>query len=133
LTLDVKPQGLLVARTAIADSGCRGNGPQGIFAVRPELRVPFAGAWVACGLAGWDRRAGSEKNTPDTSPSVRLVATDPVDVARSEDGHAVSPIIARQDSGSVAGGGQVGPAINLDVDCGEDRHLALQAIPALRV
>ena len=27
LTLDVKPQGLLGARTAIAHSGCRGNGP----------------------------------------------------------------------------------------------------------
>ena len=62
-----------------------------------------------------------------------LVATDPGDVALSEDGHAVSPIIAPQHSGSIAGGGQVGPAINLDVDCGEDRHLALQAIPALWV
>ena len=64
---------------------------------------------------------------------VGLVATDPGDLARSEDGHAVSPFIAPQHSGSVAGGGQVGPAINLDVDFGEDRHLALQAIPALRV
>jgi hypothetical protein len=65
--------------------------------------------------------------------SVGLVATDPVDAARSEDGHAVSPIIAPQYSSSVAGGGQVGPAINLECDCGKDRHLTLQAIPALRV
>ena len=26
--------------------GCRGGGPQGIFTVRPELLVPFAGKWA---------------------------------------------------------------------------------------
>ena len=46
LTLDIKPQSLLGAQTAIAHSGCRGAGAQGIFAVRPELLVPFAGEWA---------------------------------------------------------------------------------------
>ena len=47
---------------------------------------------------------------------VGLAATDSVNIAISEDGHAVSSIIAPQHSGSVAGGSQVGPAFNLDVD-----------------
>jgi hypothetical protein len=64
---------------------------------------------------------------------VRPVATDPGDFDRSGNGHAFTPFIAPQHSGSAAGEGQAGPAINLDVDFGEDRHLALQAIPTLRV
>ena len=47
LALDIEPQGLLGAQTAIAHSGCRGSGPQGIFAVQPELLVPFTGEWAA--------------------------------------------------------------------------------------
>jgi len=47
LALELKPQGLLGAQSAIAHSGCRGGGPQGIFTVRPELLVPFAGKWAA--------------------------------------------------------------------------------------
>ena len=47
LTLEVKPVGFLGTETSIAHLGCRGGGPQGIFAVRPELLVPFAGEWAA--------------------------------------------------------------------------------------
>ncbi len=34
-------------RETFAQLGCRGGGPQGIFAIRPELPVPFAGEWAA--------------------------------------------------------------------------------------
>ena len=87
----------------------------------------------ACVVAGGPIVARPAKAHPTTSPSVGPVATDPVDGARAEDGHAVSPLIAPQHSGAVAGGRQAGPTINFDVDCGEDRHLTLQTIPAPRV
>ena len=45
--LDIKPEGLLGAQTAIAHSGCRGRGLQGVFTVRPELLVPVAAEWAA--------------------------------------------------------------------------------------
>jgi hypothetical protein len=64
---------------------------------------------------------------------VRPVATDPGDFDRSGDGHAFTPFITPQHSGSAAGEGQAGTAIKLDVDFGEDRHLALKAIPALLI
>ena len=48
LTLDVKPAGLLEARTAIPHSGCRGPEPMGIITWKHEvLVVPLSGKWVA--------------------------------------------------------------------------------------
>jgi hypothetical protein len=47
-TLDIKPQGLLGAKTAIANSGCRGPEPMGIITWKHELLVvPFRGEWAA--------------------------------------------------------------------------------------
>jgi len=65
--------------------------------------------------------------------SVGLVATDPGDLARSRrrSRRSFFSLLPSTVVPSLVGG-QVGPAINLDVDFGEDRHLALQAIPALR-
>jgi len=48
LTLDIKPQSLLGAQTAIAHSGCRGPEPMGIITWKHELLVvPFSGEWAA--------------------------------------------------------------------------------------
>ena len=77
----------------------------------PALSSPGTAGWASRGSAAaeWHPFEG-------IASLVGLAATDPVNVAISEDGDAVSSIIAPQHSGSVAGGGQVGPAINLNVD-----------------
>ena len=47
LMIEAKPEGLPGPEETTVPLWCRGGGPQGIFAARPELLVPFAGAWAA--------------------------------------------------------------------------------------